>query len=64
MSFYLDLLGAILVFGTALFIVGDRDVNASSGGLAISNSIQLLVFFSLLVREFNDIQAEVHAVRV
>lgn len=64
MSFYLDFLGTVFVLGTALMLVGDTSIKGSSAGLAISNSIRLLVFFSLLVREFNEISSEVHAVKV
>eukprot|EP01125_Pyxidicula_operculata_P021880 TRINITY_DN8721_c0_g1_i1.p1 TRINITY_DN8721_c0_g1~~TRINITY_DN8721_c0_g1_i1.p1 ORF type:complete len:1258 (+),score=294.88 TRINITY_DN8721_c0_g1_i1:29-3775(+) len=61
-SFFLDLLGSLLVYATVLFVVGDKSIPSSAAGLAISNSIQMLVFFSLLVRDFNDIQSEISAI--
>lgn len=61
-SFYLDIMGALMVFATALFAVGITSLKAADAGLAVSNSIQMLVFFTLIVRGYSDIQSEVKAV--
>src|SRR3546814_8427965 len=45
-------------------LIGDfRELKYFFSGLVISSSIQLLVFFSLMVRDFNEIQTESHAVK-
>jgi len=50
-----DLLGAILVVVTCLLSVALREeLGAAAVGLAISNSIQVLVFFTWVVRGVAD----------
>lgn len=62
-SFWLDLVAAMLMLATVLFVVGIDSIGAAGGGLAISNSIQTFVFFSMVVRGFSDFNSEVNAVQ-
>eukprot|EP01122_Echinamoeba_exundans_P011726 TRINITY_DN4766_c0_g1_i1.p1 TRINITY_DN4766_c0_g1~~TRINITY_DN4766_c0_g1_i1.p1 ORF type:complete len:1175 (+),score=383.98 TRINITY_DN4766_c0_g1_i1:538-4062(+) len=62
-SFWLDLLAAFLMLATVLFVVGINSIGAAGGGLAISNSIQTFVFFSMVVRGFSDFNSEVNSVQ-
>lgn len=55
LAFWCDLLGAILVVVTCLLSVALREeLGAAAVGLAISNSIQVLVFFTWVVRGVAD----------
>jgi len=63
LSFRLDFIGCLLVLGTCLLVVGiDRGITASNAGLAISNSFQILLFFSLMVKGAADINANIASV--
>jgi ABC-type multidrug transport system fused ATPase/permease subunit len=64
-SFWLDNLGSCLVFATALFCVSLADtLPTQHAGLAISNSIQTLIFFTLMVRGAADIQSQSSSVEL
>uniref|UniRef100_A0A7S0R450 Uncharacterized protein n=1 Tax=Chlamydomonas leiostraca TaxID=1034604 RepID=A0A7S0R450_9CHLO len=55
LAFWCDFFGAVLVVATCLFSVGlKEDVGAAAVGLAISNTIQVLVFFTWVVRGVAD----------
>ncbi|KAG2483865.1 hypothetical protein HYH03_017317 [Edaphochlamys debaryana] len=55
LAFWCDLYGAIMVLSTCLLSVSYReDVGAAAVGLAISNTIQVLVFFTWVVRGTAD----------
>eukprot|EP00775_Hariotina_reticulata_P004687 gene4687-4939_t len=55
LAFYCDLYGAILVFAVSIFAVTMRTVlGASTVGLAFSNTIQMLVFYTWSVRNMAD----------
>eukprot|EP00879_Flechtneria_rotunda_P005406 GHRR01005697.1.p1 GENE.GHRR01005697.1~~GHRR01005697.1.p1 ORF type:complete len:938 (+),score=327.51 GHRR01005697.1:3324-6137(+) len=55
LAFWCDLFGAVLVVATCLFSVGfSEELGAPNVGLAISNSIQVLVFFTWVVRGVAD----------
>eukprot|EP00455_Lapot_gusevi_P029933 TRINITY_DN320_c0_g1_i11.p1 TRINITY_DN320_c0_g1~~TRINITY_DN320_c0_g1_i11.p1 ORF type:complete len:1420 (+),score=463.73 TRINITY_DN320_c0_g1_i11:117-4376(+) len=54
LAFRLDFIASLLVFATAILCVSDRTVPAASTGLAISNSLQALVFFTWVVRGLAD----------
>lgn len=63
LAFRLDLFGCLLVLVTCLLSVGLwESLSASRAGLAISNSFQILLFFSLMVRGLADINAGISAV--
>jgi len=56
LAFWCDLFGAVLVVATCLLAVGyAAQLGAASVGLAISNSIQILVFFTWVVRGVADV---------
>lgn len=57
LAFRLDIMGSLLVFATALFSVSDKDILASTAGLAVSNSLQALIFYTWMVRGIADIAA-------
>lgn len=55
LAFWCDFFGAILVVATCLFSVALRaELGPAAVGLAISNSIQVLVFFTWVVRGVAD----------
>ncbi|KIY99894.1 ABC transporter, multidrug resistance associated protein [Monoraphidium neglectum] len=55
LAFWCDFFGAVLVVATCLFSVAfSQDLGAANVGLAISNSIQVLVFFTWVVRGVAD----------
>lgn len=55
LAFWCDFLGAVLVVATCLFSVAfSETLGAPNVGLAISNSIQVLVFFTWVVRGVAD----------
>ena len=59
----LGAMGSILVFATALFCVLDRDnLEPAAVGLAISNSLQKLIFYTWFVRGAADVVAHFGAV--
>ena len=63
LAFRLDLFGCLLVLVTCLLSVGLwESLSASRAGLAISNSFQILLFFSLMVRGLADIDAGISAI--
>jgi ATP-binding cassette subfamily C (CFTR/MRP) protein 1 len=60
LSFRLDIVSSFLVFITAIFAVaGSGLTDPSSFGLAISNSFQMLVFFTWVVRGFAEINSQI-----
>jgi ATP-binding cassette, subfamily C (CFTR/MRP), member 1 len=55
LAFYCDLFGAVLVLAVCCFSMAQREtLGASAVGLAFSNVIQLLVFFSWSIRNVAD----------
>ena len=63
LSFRLDGVASLLVLGTCLLCVGLRgSISAASAGLAISNSFQILLFMTLMVKGAADIHANISSV--
>jgi ABC-type multidrug transport system fused ATPase/permease subunit len=63
LSFRLDLIGCLLVLGTCLLaIASDPRLPAAAAGLAISNSFQILLFASVMVRTVADIDSSIACV--
>lgn len=62
LAFRLDTIGSLLVFATSMFCVISDDITPSGAGLAISSTIQKLVFFSWVVRSFSEAQSQVNSV--
>lgn len=49
-SFYCDFYGAVMLVAVGMFAVSQRDRGAANVGLAFSNTIQLLVFYTWTLR--------------
>lgn len=63
LSTRLDFLGCLLVLSTCLLCVGlENNLPAAQAGLAVSNSFQILLFFSLMVRGAADIHGSISSV--
>jgi len=63
LSFRLDFIGSLLVFFTAFFCVYERaSLEAAASGLAISNSLQLLVFYTWFVAGIAEITTNLNSV--
>ena len=62
-----DLIGSLMVFGTCIMCVSlEKTLSPAAAGLAISNSFQILLFLSLMVRtaaSAHDMMASVDRVR-
>ncbi len=55
-----DMLGIIAATGSCFLCFG-LGLTAASGGLAISNSIQVLMFFTMMSKCYNDIRTHLHS---
>ena len=53
-SFYCDFYGAVMLVAVCMFAVANKDRGSSVVGLAFSNTIQLLVFYTWTVRLITD----------
>jgi len=63
LSFRLDAIGCLLVLGTCLLAIAvEPRLPASAAGLAISNSFQILLFASVMVRTVADIDSSIACV--
>jgi ATP-binding cassette, subfamily C (CFTR/MRP), member 1 len=56
LAYRVDFIGALLVLICALLAVLSDDLESSVAGLIVSNSFQLLLFFSIMSRTFGDVQ--------
>jgi ABC-type multidrug transport system fused ATPase/permease subunit len=64
LAFRLDTIASLLVAGTALFCVGFKDGLApSTAGLAILNSIQMIVFFTLFIKGIAETLSNTSAIQ-
>lgn len=63
LSFRMDFVASLLVLGTTLLCVGLRaSISAANAGLAVSNSFQILLFMTLMVRGAAEIHANIPSV--
>jgi len=62
LAFRLDMIGCLLVLAVCLLSVGITSIKAADAGLAVSNSFQILIFFSLMVKRAAVIDANIAAV--
>jgi ABC-type multidrug transport system fused ATPase/permease subunit len=63
LSFRLDLIACLLVLGTCLLAIAvEPRLKAATAGLAISNSFQILLFASVMVRTVADIDSSIACV--
>eukprot|EP00735_Rhodelphis_limneticus_P012516 TRINITY_DN57_c0_g2::TRINITY_DN57_c0_g2_i1::g.14725::m.14725 TRINITY_DN57_c0_g2::TRINITY_DN57_c0_g2_i1::g.14725 ORF type:complete len:834 (-),score=313.02,sp/Q9R1X5/MRP5_MOUSE/36.59/1e-167,sp/Q9R1X5/MRP5_MOUSE/29.27/1e-13,ABC_tran/PF00005.22/3.3e-07,ABC_tran/PF00005.22/1.5e-21,ABC_membrane/PF00664.18/2.4e-26,SMC_N/PF02463.14/10,SMC_N/PF02463.14/0.18,SMC_N/PF02463.14/0.017,AAA_21/PF13304.1/5.3,AAA_21/PF13304.1/0.0072,AAA_21/PF13304.1/7.2,AAA_16/PF13191.1/9.6e-05,MMR_HSR1/PF01926.18/0.0022,AAA_29/ len=63
-AFRLDTMASLMVLATALFCVRELkgEDDSGSAGLAISTSLQMLVFLTMLVRAYTDMRSQISAV--
>ncbi|KAI9138461.1 P-loop containing nucleoside triphosphate hydrolase protein [Paraphysoderma sedebokerense] len=68
-ALYLDIITSFVIYFTALFMVlfrqdlGNSDVDrAATGGLALSNALQILVFLQWTIRMLGEVQAQISSV--
>jgi ABC-type multidrug transport system fused ATPase/permease subunit len=63
LAFRLDLVGVFLVMATTLLaVLNDGGVDSAKAGLAMSNSFQILLFFSVMTSTMGDIHATTGAI--
>jgi len=55
LAYRCDIVGSLLVLGCCLLAVLDSDMDASVAGLIVSNSFQILLFFSIMSRFMGDV---------
>ncbi|KNE56750.1 hypothetical protein AMAG_02529 [Allomyces macrogynus ATCC 38327] len=70
-ALYMDVITSIAIYTTGLFMVVFRDdlgatakERASTGGLALSNALQILVFLQWSIRMIGEVQAQMSSVGV
>lgn len=62
LAYRVDFIGSLLVLICALLAVLSDDLESSVAGLIVSNSFQLLLFFSIMSRTFGEVQDNMGAV--
>ncbi|KAG9294784.1 hypothetical protein G9A89_000424 [Geosiphon pyriformis] len=62
LAFRVDLIGALLVLGCCLLAVIDTSIDASDAGLIVSNSFQILLFFSIMSRTMGEVHDNMKSV--
>jgi ATP-binding cassette subfamily C (CFTR/MRP) protein 1 len=62
LAYRVDIIGSLLVLICALLAVLSDDLEASVAGLIVSNSFQILLFFSIMSRTFGEVQDNMGAV--
>jgi ATP-binding cassette subfamily C (CFTR/MRP) protein 1 len=55
LAYRVDLIGSLIVLGCCLLAVISTSIDASDAGLIVSNSFQLLLFFSIMSRTMGDV---------
>ncbi|KAI9204916.1 P-loop containing nucleoside triphosphate hydrolase protein [Polychytrium aggregatum] len=61
MSFYIDIICALFIYVTVLFLV-IYETPSSKAGLALSNALQLLLFVHWLTRTMSDVHSSISSV--
>ncbi|GAX11414.1 hypothetical protein FisN_22Lh092 [Fistulifera solaris] len=64
LAFRVDLIGALLVLGCCLLAVVDTSMDAPIAGLIVSNSFQILLFFSIMSRLMGDFHDNMKSVNM
>jgi ABC-type multidrug transport system fused ATPase/permease subunit len=62
LAFRVDIIGSLLVFGCCLLAVLDDSLSPSIAGLVVSNSFQILLFFSIMSRFMGEVHDNMIAV--
>lgn len=61
LAFRADIIGSLLVFGCCMLAVLDKTLTAGLAGLIVSNSFQILLFFSIMSRFLGEIHNNMNA---
>ncbi|GAX23747.1 hypothetical protein FisN_12Hh325 [Fistulifera solaris] len=64
LAYRVDLIGALLVLGCCLLAVVDTSMDAPIAGLIVSNSFQILLFFSIMSRLMGDFHDNMKSVNM
>eukprot|EP00544_Gedaniella_sp_CCMP2646_P003026 CAMPEP_0202506972 /NCGR_PEP_ID=MMETSP1361-20130828/51477_1 /ASSEMBLY_ACC=CAM_ASM_000849 /TAXON_ID=210615 /ORGANISM="Staurosira complex sp., Strain CCMP2646" /LENGTH=1297 /DNA_ID=CAMNT_0049141063 /DNA_START=1584 /DNA_END=5477 /DNA_ORIENTATION=+ len=62
LAFRADIIGSLLVLGCCLLAVLDSSMSAAIAGVIVSNSFQILLFFSIMSRFLGEIHDNMNAV--
>ncbi len=62
LAFRVDLIGALLVLGCCLLAVINTSIDSSDAGLIVSNSFQILLFFSIMSRTMGEVHDNMKSV--
>jgi len=62
LAFRVDLMGSLLVLGCCLLAVLSTSIDAPIAGLIVSNSFQILLFFSIMSRTMGEVHDNMNAV--
>ena len=64
LAFRVDIIGSLLVLGCCLLAVADESIDAAVAGLIVSNSFQILLFFSIMSRTMGEVHDNMKAIDV
>jgi len=62
LAFRVDIIGSLLVLACCLLALLDTSMDASTAGLIVSNSFQILLFFSIMSRTMGEVHDNTNAV--
>jgi ABC-type multidrug transport system fused ATPase/permease subunit len=62
LAFRVDIIGALLVLTCCLLAVLDSSMDAAIAGLIVSNSFQILLFFSIMSRTMGEVHDNMNAI--
>jgi ABC-type multidrug transport system fused ATPase/permease subunit/HSP20 family molecular chaperone IbpA len=62
LAFRVDIIGCLLVIGCCLLALIKDDIEAPIAGLIVSNSFQILLFFSIMSRTMGEVQDNMGAI--
>lgn len=62
LAFRVDIIGSLLVLACCLLAVLNNSIDASAAGLIVSNSFQILLFFSIMSRTMGEVHDNMNAV--
>jgi ABC-type multidrug transport system fused ATPase/permease subunit len=62
LAFRVDIIGSLLVLGCCLLAVLDTSMDAATAGLIVSNSFQILLFFSIMSRTMGEVHDNMSSV--
>ena len=62
LAFRVDIIGSLLVVGCCLLAVLDTSMDSATAGLIVSNSFQILLFFSIMSRTMGEVHDNMSSV--